>query len=169
MSDNYHPDSLKPRDCIHGQLARSCEICDLTAQLSAVTAERDSLQTLVSEGNLRAESLRAEILRIEAERDEWVDNYADAFTGDCRHLAELSELRARVERVKALHKELWNNGNPCCDECYSGGWPCPTSAILNTGLEGDGEVKCSCGGHGLAHFKSDVHEPLSGLEGDTDE
>ena len=72
---------------------------DLTAQLATVTAERDALQTLVSEGNLRAESLRAEILRIEAERDEWVDNYADAFTGDCRHLAELSELRARVERV----------------------------------------------------------------------
>ena len=31
------------RDCEHGQLARSCNICDLERELKAVTAQRDKL------------------------------------------------------------------------------------------------------------------------------
>lgn len=32
------------RDCEHGQLARSCNICDLEQELKAVTQQRDKLQ-----------------------------------------------------------------------------------------------------------------------------
>lgn len=31
------------RDCEHGQLARSCNICDLERELKTVTAQRDKL------------------------------------------------------------------------------------------------------------------------------
>ena len=31
------------RDCEHGQLARSCNICDLERELKAVTQQRDKL------------------------------------------------------------------------------------------------------------------------------
>jgi hypothetical protein len=31
------------RDCEHGQLARSCSICDLERELKAVTQQRDKL------------------------------------------------------------------------------------------------------------------------------
>lgn len=31
------------RDCDHGQLARSCNICDLERELKAVTQQRDKL------------------------------------------------------------------------------------------------------------------------------
>jgi len=31
------------RDCEHGQLARSCNICDLERELKAVTQQRDRL------------------------------------------------------------------------------------------------------------------------------
>jgi len=41
------------RDCEHGQLARSCNICDLERELKAVTQQRDKLlavlESLVNE------------------------------------------------------------------------------------------------------------------------
>lgn len=37
-----------PRDCEHGQLARSCEICELKRELAAVTAERYTLRGIVA-------------------------------------------------------------------------------------------------------------------------
>lgn len=34
---------MTDRDCEHGQLARSCNICDLEQELKTVTAQRDKL------------------------------------------------------------------------------------------------------------------------------
>ena len=40
--------SETPRDCKHGHLARSCDICGLEAELTAMTAERDKLQAALA-------------------------------------------------------------------------------------------------------------------------
>lgn len=37
------------RDCEHGQLARSCNICDLERELKAVTEQRDKLLAALTE------------------------------------------------------------------------------------------------------------------------
>lgn len=37
------------RDCEHGQLARSCNICDLARELKAVTEQRDKLLAALTE------------------------------------------------------------------------------------------------------------------------
>lgn len=37
------------RDCEHGQLARSCSICDLARELKAVAEQRDKLLAALTE------------------------------------------------------------------------------------------------------------------------
>ena len=37
------------RDCEHGQLARSCNICDLEQELKTVTKQRDKLLAALTE------------------------------------------------------------------------------------------------------------------------
>ena len=138
MSDNYHPDSLKPRDCIHGQLARSCEICELTFQLATVTAERDALlqesfdgftmalrDNLLFDGGLTIVGLLgievpARIANYELQRQVITAIEKLLLKEESERLtatywwkaakskeAELSELRARVERAKKIgHDDL---------------------------------------------------------------
>lgn len=48
------------RDCEHGQLARSCEICDLRAEVDRLTAERD-----------RAERVLDAVMSLAYEVNEW--------------------------------------------------------------------------------------------------
>lgn len=58
------------RDCEHGQLARSCEVCQLTAALAAAERERDEARGLLAvELNSRA-ALLARFDSLVAERDE---------------------------------------------------------------------------------------------------
>ena len=40
---------MSVRDCIHGQLARSCEICELTAELSELRARVERAKVWVTE------------------------------------------------------------------------------------------------------------------------
>lgn len=42
-------DKTMSRDCEHGQLARSCNICDLERELKAVTQQRDNLLAALTE------------------------------------------------------------------------------------------------------------------------
>ena len=41
------------RDCIHGQLARSCLVCDLEHQLFDLTAENAKLKAIVARDALK--------------------------------------------------------------------------------------------------------------------
>lgn len=40
---------MSDRDCEHGQLARSCSICDLERELKTVTEQRDKLLAALTE------------------------------------------------------------------------------------------------------------------------
>ena len=86
---------MSVRDCIHGQLARSCEICELTAQLATVTAERDAL----------AKALCYLI------GEDWPDAGGDTESEKAmsvaidKQAAELFELRAKVKRAKVWINE----------------------------------------------------------------
>jgi len=79
-----------PRDCKHGQLARSCEICDLEREFAAMTAERNAL--------------RGECERVKGERNaigvrirgEWMGK-ADALAKERdTALAALASLRLKM-------------------------------------------------------------------------
>lgn len=44
---------MTDRDCKHGQLARSCEICDLEAKLAAAEADAERYRWLRDNGNIK--------------------------------------------------------------------------------------------------------------------
>lgn len=52
-------------ECKHGQLARSCNICALEAELAEVTAQRDKLQELINAPEVEP------ALVVEVEPDYW--------------------------------------------------------------------------------------------------
>jgi hypothetical protein len=55
---------VPPRDCKHGQLARSCNICDLERELAAMTAERD-------EARRQIEALCGQLHNLRGPRTNW--------------------------------------------------------------------------------------------------
>ena len=57
-----------PRDCKHGQLARSCEICDLEQQLAASNEEIAELKEQRNADGLHISELRAAIDAARKER-----------------------------------------------------------------------------------------------------
>jgi len=57
------------RDCKHGQLARSCEICSLEDDVAKLTAENERLSALADKWNLECDDLREDNKRRAAERD----------------------------------------------------------------------------------------------------
>ncbi len=70
------------RDCKHGQLARSCEICSLEDDVAKLTAENERLSALADKWNLECDDLREDNKRLSAERDAAIDKitYMQAVT-----------------------------------------------------------------------------------------
>jgi hypothetical protein len=74
-----------PRDCVHGHLARSCEICDLERELAAANAELEKCRPVF-----------ARLREVEAERD------AATLTA-LRSVREMAWLMERKNRFLSAH------------------------------------------------------------------
>ncbi len=112
------------RDCIHGQLARSCEICELNrinldnlAILHAVEKERNKLSDEVIRLVQKNTDLMVEIDRLkevlEVRTQSWM-NTTDALQ---ERIAHFDILDAKLTRIKSLVDSLGSEEigeNLCC-------------------------------------------------------
>ena len=88
----------KPRDCEHGQLARSCEICELKRELTEAREELAVIKSIKVSEPLSLMRLRQDAVRqnISLEQQEMLD-YLDALRAHCQRVT--AERDAAIEQI----------------------------------------------------------------------
>ena len=106
MTDTPTPEFIENcRECEHGRMKRKCEICSLTEELSAMTAERDALR----------EKRLNDILVHLAETKDVEDKNARLYGIACDQKNDISDLRSQLqtaqsERDNAIERLAANSG-----------------------------------------------------------